>query len=78
MADFIRSVRSSSLMLNWMAFWKAVASIFSALSIWLPSWEKLCCIWLWMFWLIWVISLVMAVCIALPSWVCSVSEIWDE
>ena len=78
MADFIRSVRSSSVMFTLMAFWKASASILRALSIWLPSWAKLCCIWLWRFWPICAITCVMAVCIAAPSWVCSVSVIWDE
>ena len=51
----ISSVSSEAVMLSWMAFWKADASILMALSIWLLSLPMFCwmavlswdCIWSW-------------------------------
>ena len=74
MFDFISSARSSSVMLNRMAFRNASASIFSALSIWLPREEKRSVIWLCRFVLIWP----MACSMAAPSWVCNSAAICSE
>ena len=74
----ISSVSSEAVMLSWMAFWKADASILMAFSIWLLSLPMFCwmavlswdCIWSWK--------------VAMPFWraasSCSFSAavIWSE
>ena len=74
----ISSVSSEAVMLSWMAFWKADASILMALSIWLLSLPMFCwmavlswdCIWSW--------KVTMPFWIAASSWLFSTSVIWSE
>ena len=78
MEDFISSASSSCVMFMWMAFWKALASIFRAFSIWLPSWAMFFWMALSICWLIRVPICCMAVFMAVLSWLCRAWLIWAE